>query len=389
MGAVHTHQPPQGAIPLRQVWGEVGSARDVDEAATVVARWVRASIDRDAFVAIFQPDSAARLRVVWRRGEGPEAGRRRSAARRAVFESQRATRVRLSDVPDRISAVFPLASAGHAIGVLEVVASDPAVDRAWETLKELSRHLGLRLDDLSRQARPKGTRARRRNEMLDLGIALTAHEIRGPLLGVRAVLELLLERPHTDPRDVEFLRCSVRELDQLAGSAEGLLAWAAGARRLQCRRADVVRVVDEAVRSCRLETREDRVVVFAPSSAPARIDPPQLHWAIVNLLRNALAYADQATKVEVTVREEGSVVLLSVRDEGPAIPAADRERIFDPFVRGSAGRRVGNPSGLGLFIARRVTEDHGGRIWVESDRSGTTFHLMLPVGERRGRRFAS
>ncbi len=389
MGAVHTYQPPQGANSLRRVWGEVGSARDVDEAATVVAGWVRVSIERDAFVAVSQPDSAGRLRVVWRRGEGPEAGRSRSVARRAVFESQRATRVRLSDVPDRTLALFPLASAGHAIGVLEIVTSDPAVDGAWETLKDLSRHLGLRLDDLSWQARHNGTPARRRNGMLDLGIAVTAHEIRGPLLGVRAVLELLLERPHANPRDVEILRCSVRELDQLAGSAEGLLAWAAGARRLQCRRADVVRVVDEAVRSCRLETREDRVVVFAPSSAPARIDPPQLRWAIVNLLRNALAYADQATKVEVTVREEGGVVLLSVKNEGPAIPVADRERIFDPFARGSAGRRVGNRSGLGLFIARRVTEDHGGRIWVESDRSGTTFHLMLPVGERRGRRFAS
>ena len=225
--------------------------------------------------------------------------------------------------------------------------------------------------------------------MVDMGLALTAHEIRGPLLGIRAALEVLLERVTADPEDVEILRRCVRELDRLAGDTQDLLTWAAEARHFRALEADVVQVVDEAVDSCRLETGEDRVVVFAPPSVRAPIDAPQLRSAVVNLIRNALAYADRGTKVEVAIRERKDDVLLSVRDQGPVIPAADRARIFDPFVRGSAKGRVREQSGLGLYITRRVVEQHGGGIWVESDASGTAFHVRLPMRTGGERRFAS
>jgi signal transduction histidine kinase len=74
---------------------------------------------------------------------------------------------------------------------------------------------------------------------------------------------------------------------------------------------------------------------------------------------------------------------VKVSDRGPTIPGDERETIFDPFVRGrSAGGRPGN--GLGLFVARRVAEAHGGALWNEPDHAGATFVLRLPltVGSR-------
>lgn len=417
MGAILIQQAPHDSSLHDRVSGDLRRAHDVGEVSGVLAGWIRADVEPDAFVALAQPDAVGRLRVVWKARGGPGVERRRSELRRAVFESKRSARVRYRDGSDRTLVMFPVTSAGRAIGVLEVAASQTAIDASWEALVDMTDVLGRHLDRLDRRSHFRhrhdtlepspspgrglveagapgrgvdvAPRAGWGNDQLEWGIAVMAHEIRGPLLGVRAVLEIVLQRPTADPGDVDILQRSVRELDQLAVTAEDLLAWAAGARSLRPRPADVVQVVDEAVASCRLETGEDRVVVFAPTSAPARVDPPQLRSAIVNLLRNALAYADPGTKVEVTVHEEGDVVLLSVKDEGPAIPLADRERIFDPFVRGSREGRIGNRAGLGLFITRRVIEDHGGRIWVESDLSGTTFHVMLPVDERRGQRFAS
>jgi signal transduction histidine kinase len=81
--------------------------------------------------------------------------------------------------------------------------------------------------------------------------------------------------------------------------------------------------------------------------------------------------------------------MVSVKDFGPEIPAIERELIFSPFVRGTASGRATNGSGLGLFIARRVVEAHGGRIWVESDRESVTFRVLLPAMGTEEPRIAS
>ncbi|HEV8682575.1 MAG TPA: ATP-binding protein, partial [Actinomycetota bacterium] len=64
---------------------------------------------------------------------------------------------------------------------------------------------------------------------------------------------------------------------------------------------------------------------------------------------------------------------------------AERESIFDPFARGSGTAGDAPGSGLGLFMARRVVEAHGGRIWADSDEGGTTFHLQVPTARVAGR----
>jgi signal transduction histidine kinase len=91
----------------------------------------------------------------------------------------------------------------------------------------------------------------------------------------------------------------------------------------------------------------------------------------------------------VQVEEEETAVRVSVGDQGPGIPLAEREIIFDPFVRGGVGSRATGGSGLGLFITRRVVEAHGGQVWVDSGDVGATFHMSLPVDKEELQRFAS
>ena len=230
--------------------------------------------------------------------------------------------------------------------------------------------------------------AERRNEQLDMGIAWTAHELRAPLLGVKAVLELLLRGDTRTPITLAMLRRSLRELEQLAETTEGLLGWAVGARPLRRRTADVVRLVDEAVRSCELERGEERVQVSADGPAMALVDSAHFRRAVANVVRNALIYSAGDTRVSVAVGTVGDLATVTVTDQGPGIPEDERSWIFDPFMRGSNGGRSDRGStGLGLFIARRIVEAHGGRIWVDSSRKGTTFTLQVPSA--RARRSAS
>jgi two-component system sensor histidine kinase MprB len=117
--------------------------------------------------------------------------------------------------------------------------------------------------------------------------------------------------------------------------------------------------------------------MFAAELEPTVVEgvPERLGRAVDNLLDNAAKYSPNGAPVEVGLRAG----VLTVRDHGPGIPAADRPHVFDRFYRGSAAR--GRPgSGLGLAIVRQVAETHGGTIVVdEAAGGGARFELRLPA----------
>jgi signal transduction histidine kinase len=273
--------------------------------------------------------------------------------------------------------VVDLAAGGTGVSVLDagaalllVAGDDPALRSTVDVARPL---LVEALSNLERVGF-----ADRRNEQLDLGLAWTAHEVRGPLNGVRAVLDLLLTTAGPDQPMRDLLERSRGELDDLAGKVEGVLRWSIGQAPLRRRRVDLVGVVRGAVDSCVLEARQPRVDLAAPDRVDVVGDHDQLQSAVANLVRNALAYSPPDTSVHVRIKESPDRVLVSVRDRGAGVRAKEQEAIFDPFVRSHAGVGRGAGAGLGLFIARRVVEAHGGYLWMESTPLGTTFHIGLP-----------
>jgi signal transduction histidine kinase len=223
----------------------------------------------------------------------------------------------------------------------------------------------------------------------DLGLAWTAHELRSPILGVKAALESVATS--SDPPAESLLRLSVDELTKLASETEGILGWATGQRDLEVERVDVSALIVDAVAAVRRQHGNDAGVgVDAPRSVIALVDPTHLRAAISNLIRNALSYAG-GERVLVSVEGDEETVRILVRDRGPGVSPAERVEIFEPFARGAAGAGREPGSGLGLFIARRVVEAHGGRVWVESDGpgGGATFHVEVPVDGRVLQRPAS
>lgn len=220
--------------------------------------------------------------------------------------------------------------------------------------------------------------ARQRNEALDMGVALTAHEVRGPLLGAKAVMERLIGARDITPAHLEQLELSRHELQELSGLVEALLAWSVGSGSLERRPVDLAQVVREAVEACGLQSGGRRVRIQAPHGVSIRADRRHLKAAVANVVRNALTYSPDA--VEVSVERRNGSVTVAVADGGPGIPPEDREAIFDPFVRGKVGGPRPGRTGLGLFVARRVVEAHHGEIWVEASRRGSVFKIRLPAG---------
>jgi signal transduction histidine kinase len=215
----------------------------------------------------------------------------------------------------------------------------------------------------------------------DLGIAWAAHELKGPITAAAAAISHVTESSPAGSTDL--LERTRDELRQSAELIDPLLRWSSGRAPLRLRTVDLVEVTHDAVASCSFDDAADRVRVRAPSRLEVRIDPGQLRVAIANLVRNALRYSPRGLPVNVVVGERSGVATISVRDRGPGIDASERQRIFDPLTRGVAGSDVRGGSGLGLFIARRIVEAHGGRIEAQPVRTGANFAIRLPLTIQR------
>jgi signal transduction histidine kinase len=225
--------------------------------------------------------------------------------------------------------------------------------------------------------------ARAETDRQDLALAWTAHELAGPLIAARAVLDQLCMTPAEDrPTEDGTLSQVARQLDELVQLCDGLLRWAVGASPPVSDSIDLRDVLDDAVASCRLEGRYHTIALDVPPEVHVRGDRQQLRIAVANLIRNALSYSPQGSIVAVGLEEQDGVATVSVEDQGPGVPEEERTQVFEPFIRGSVASPIRGGRGLGLFIARRVVEGHGGAIWVEPGTVGAAFRVQLPVAER-------
>ena len=166
---------------------------------------------------------------------------------------------------------------------------------------------------------------------------------------------------------------------------------------------DVGAVVSRAAQLLRYRAEREHVrleVDVSSDLSECRIDDRALQLAVINLIDNAIKYGranhgDEAESVvRVSVEQSGGSVVIRVTDDGPGIAKAERERIFERFVRGQAAKtgEAGMPirgSGIGLALVRHIAESHGGTASVESDvasprsggpgKSGSTFVLTIPI----------
>jgi hypothetical protein len=203
-----------------------------------------------------------------------------------------------------------------------------------------------------------------------------AHEIRNPLAGIAGVIEIIgRDLPEGGPGR-EVLKEVQQEVLHIKRILSDLLDYARP-RKPDFRLADLNDTAERAVNLARQQTLSRPVEIVlekSPNLPPVEHDPAQLQQVLLNLLLNALQAIEGAGTVRVQIVSHDNQALVSVADTGRGIAAEHLPNIFRPFFT-----TKGQGTGLGLSLARRVVEEHGGKIEVTSQSGqGTQFLIWLP-----------
>jgi signal transduction histidine kinase len=228
---------------------------------------------------------------------------------------------------------------------------------------------------------PVDDRVRALEEDLEELLYVVSHDLSEPVHVVKGFAERLAKRVRTD-EEAEFCEFIVDAASRMQQLLDDLLAYArAGRGELPRELLDCRRVVDGVIAglgSAVARSGGEVAVGELPRSVVA--SRLVLTQVLHNLVANALKFVrpGSAPHVRIDATQSDSRVTFRVRDRGIGIDPAQAERVFQPFTRLNA-RESYPGSGVGLAICRRLVERSGGRIWLESDGSGTTFFVELPV----------
>jgi two-component system phosphate regulon sensor histidine kinase PhoR len=218
-----------------------------------------------------------------------------------------------------------------------------------------------------------------------------SHELRTPLSTVSLLAETLSrdveQAGDTVParmRDrVAKIEVETGHLVQMVAELLDLSRIESGSALVHLDRVDLGRLAAASTERLRLFAERQGVplsVDLDPDLPAVRGDGARLGQVIVNLLHNAVKFSPDGGEVVVRVRADDDEVVMSVADRGVGIPRAALGRVFERFYKVDRARVRGGGTGLGLAIARHVVEQHGGRIWVESEEGrGSTFSFALPA----------
>ena len=223
----------------------------------------------------------------------------------------------------------------------------------------------------------------------DMFLAVLGHDLRSPLNAVLNASEFLAEEARLSERDHRLAQAILGSGGRMRDLIDDMLDYTTSqlgaGMRLRRSAGDMGEVADEVARQSEVTHPGREFRTELRGDLTGEWDMRRIRQALLNLIDNAVQHggSDSAITVSVSGGEAGGDVVVSVHNLGVPIPAEERERVFEPFQRGSSGEGAGEEDrgrhGLGLYIARRMAEAHGGDLGVESSREeGTTFSIRLP-----------
>jgi len=207
-----------------------------------------------------------------------------------------------------------------------------------------------------------------------------AHELRNPLSTLRVAAALLQRQPRDAIRLGERITHQIDQLERLVNDLLDRTRIEAGQLELCPELIDLRRVIGRVVHEQRtLNPMRVFNVIMPDGPALVSCDVMRIEQVVQNLLSNAVKYSADSVDIEIRVSQAASSATISVTDRGVGIEPADRERLFQPFMRGENVGRVGG-IGLGLSVTKKIVEGHCGRIDVVSrPGAGSTFVVHLPL----------
>ncbi|WP_143101515.1 HAMP domain-containing sensor histidine kinase [Stigmatella aurantiaca] len=229
------------------------------------------------------------------------------------------------------------------------------------------------------------TLVQRQDEQLTF-LAGVAHDLRNPLSALRLSTAFVNpERSEVPPerlqRTLTLVQRQVAALDRMVGDLLDATRIEAGRLELHLEECDARELARSVVELFEASLQGHELRLSLPDTAVnLRCDGTRLEQVLNNLVSNALKYSPTGTCVDVTVSCQQGEALLTVTDRGIGLSVDVQRRLFSPFMRATNARNCAPGAGLGLSVARRIVEAHGGRIEVESQPGqGATFRVRLPL----------
>ncbi|MFC1591425.1 ATP-binding protein [Thermodesulfobacteriota bacterium] len=225
-------------------------------------------------------------------------------------------------------------------------------------------------------------------------LGMAAHDLRNPLTAVRGYSELLSAGAKGNMSDEhrEFLKIIHQTSDEMLRMVNDLLDVSvieSGSLALQRVWESLPTMLAERIRLCRMLAKRKDIRIFSDLDdiPPLLFDPNRLTQVIDNLLNNAVKFSPPGSRIEVTLLREKTMVIVSVRDEGPGLSERDQGMLFHAFERLGAKPTGGERStGLGLTIVKNIVDAHGGTLLVQSTLgSGSKFSFSLPLEHKESK----
>ena len=250
----------------------------------------------------------------------------------------------------------------------ELVATEEKINHIIRTLEQRRRE--------AREAEQK------KNDV----VMYLAHDLRTPMTSVIGYLSLLNEAPDMPAEQKQrYTRIALEKAERLESLVEEffeITRYNFQQIRLEKDRVDLHFLLQQLTEEFYplLKTRNNQMVLQGEGDLVVWGDGDKLARVFNNILKNAVSYSDPDTEISVTARREEQTVRITVRNQGPDIPASRLNAIFDRFVRMDAARSTNRGgAGLGLAIAKEIVQLHGGTISVSSANRETAFQVTLPV----------
>ncbi|REJ78810.1 MAG: HAMP domain-containing protein [Acidobacteria bacterium] len=250
--------------------------------------------------------------------------------------------------------------------------------------------LSNRRDELAHLASDFDEMAERIESLIESEKRLTrdiSHELRSPLARMKVALELLRGRSNGES-DTLITRIDTESdrLNELISQILTLSKLETGSEEFSRSDLNLKSILESLIADADFEARaRDRSVETVKIEGLRMIGNEQLvRQAFDNVLRNAVLYTEQGTRVEVSMEREGTEAVVTIEDHGPGVPEEEIDSLFKPFYRiGEARDRKSGGTGLGLAIAQRAVRSHNGSITARNTGNGLAVTIRLPVSEAR------
>ncbi len=219
-------------------------------------------------------------------------------------------------------------------------------------------------------------------------LGMAAHDLRNPLHAIQAYSEILeMKLPETSDesllRMIKTIRKQSKFMLDLVNDLLNISIIDLGKLKLNLQQSNVANLVKT---NCKLnesvaDQKNISIHLTCDLSIPEMvIDPNKIEQVLNNLVNNAIKYSHPGSSIDIALKKDAEGVLLSVQDHGVGIPEGDTEHLFETITKKRSKGTSGEPStGLGLAIAKRIVEEHKGKIWIKSKLgNGSTFYVYLP-----------